>query len=401
MFNFKRIKLATMSALYTLAFPFTTMVMFFVNIFRPVKIAFLTSTRIGHLALDTDLFLRRKKLGLIDSKQLTVFVSETNRSNLTLLTMWRRIIPILDNYFLRHFLEPLNKFHSRYVQDLKMKSNEYYEFNNASSSLVFTDEEIQFGDSVLSKMGIKSDDWFVCVFARDSAYLKDIMPSNNFTYHDYRDADINTYIEAVKYIIKKGGWVIRVGKTVEKKIDFNHPRLIDYSFSEYQNDFMDIYLLKRCKFMISNTSGIGDVAKIFDTPFCGVNIMPIDHSPWTKNSIFIPKKIKNKKTGKWLSFNEYFNILDSKDLSGVDSSCYFFSKFYKDEGLEIVDNSSSEILDVTKEMFEFLEKRHVSKPLEQERQHKFQSIHERSYQFSPVKTPIGKRFLVNNSWLIN
>ena len=357
--------------------------------------------RIGHLALNTELILRRQKLGIIDKNQLTIFVPIRGPiSNLYLYKMWKRIITIVDNPFLREFFLSLQMFCSRYVNVMSMQSNEYSEFNNASPMLAFSADERREGDLVLSKMGISKKDWFVCVFSRDSAYLASVFKRGEFSYHDFRDADIDSYIKAVKYIIDKGGWVIRLGKVVAKKMNFEHPRFIDYPFSEFQSDFMDIYLQWKCKFVVANTSGIGDVAKIFDTPFCGVNNIPIDHAPFGKKSIFIPKKLKRKDEGKYLSLDEYFKIIEKKDLTGKDNGCYLQSGFYTNERLEIVDNSPEEILDVVKEMLNKVEGRYKETAKEKKNQDKYQAIHLKSFQFSQVKTPIGTSFLKKNPWYI-
>jgi putative glycosyltransferase (TIGR04372 family) len=388
--------------IYISAFPFASFVMFLLNLFRPTKVEFLVVPRIGHVALNTELILRRRKLGIIDKNQRIIFVPIRGPiSNSYLYKMWKRVITIIDNPFLREFFLSLQMFSSRYANVYPMHMNEYHEFNNASPCLSFTDEEKREGDDILKKMGIGQDDWFVCIFSRDSAYLSSVFTRGNFSYLDFRDANIDSYAEAVKYIIDKGGWVIRLGKVVAKKMDFEHPRFIDYPFSEFRSDFMDIYLQYKCKYVISDTSGICTIALIFDIPFVGVNMIPIDVSLFGKNSIYIPKKLKRKENDKWLSLNDYFELLGKKDLKGKDKACYVHSDFYKNEGFEIVDNSPEEILDVAKEMLDKLDGRYTETETEKNMQDKYQIIHLRSFQYSQIKTPIGKDFLKKNYWYIN
>ena len=71
------------------------------------------------------------------------------------------------------------------------------------------------------KCGIKEYDKFVCLHVRDSAYLKDL--SKELVHHNFRDADIDTYIDAVKEIIRRGYFVIIMGVYSNKKISMKHP----------------------------------------------------------------------------------------------------------------------------------------------------------------------------------
>jgi len=378
----------------------------FLNIFKPIKIASLNIDRIGHLAYDTEIYLRRKQLGVIDKNLFTIFIPvplKANIANKALYQIWKRYIFIIDSRCASTVLYSMYRFKSRYWLDTSVNSNEHYEFNNANPIIRLTEDENRIGYSILEKMGIGKKDWFVCIFARDNAYLKTLphLSSIDMSYHDYRDSDIDEYIEAVKYIIGRGGFVIRLGKVVSKKMSFEHPYFIDCPFTEYRTDFMDIFLQNKAKFVIANTSGICEVAKIFDTPFCGVNIVPIDFAPAGKYNIYIPKKLKRKSDQKFVSLAEYFDLLDTKELDGKDAVCYFRTEFYSKENLEIVDNSSAEILDIVVEMNDRVDNIFQQTDEDIERQNKYALIHKRSYQCSIIYSPIGRDFLRQNEWFLN
>ena len=93
-------------------------------------------------------------------------------------------------------------------------------------------------------MGIDLDkDWFVVIYARDEAYLNETQSHQlpgGWDYHNHRNADINSYHLAIQYILDQGGFVIRTGYKVKNKLDFIHPRVIDYA-NLCRNDFMDIF----------------------------------------------------------------------------------------------------------------------------------------------------------------
>ena len=85
-----------------------------------------------------------------------------------------------------------------------MNSIEHYEFNNAKSSLYFKIDEIEKGRKLLNQMNVDLDkDEFVCIFARDDAYLKHTIPYQDWDYHNARNCDIDSLIETTKYLIEK------------------------------------------------------------------------------------------------------------------------------------------------------------------------------------------------------
>ena len=55
---------------------------------------------------------------------------------------------------------------------------------------------------------------------------------------------------------KKGYYIFRIGKYSNIKLKAKGNKIIDYVNSKYRSDFMDIYLIKNCKFMISTNTGI-------------------------------------------------------------------------------------------------------------------------------------------------
>ena len=51
----------------------------------------------------------------------------------------------------------------------------------------------------------------------------------DFSYHDYRDADISTYKDAVEFLINDGYKVIRFGATTNQRLEINSANYIDFS----------------------------------------------------------------------------------------------------------------------------------------------------------------------------
>ncbi len=355
-----------------------------------LKVGRLVGTRIGHLALNTDLFLRRRQLGIYPDGPFYCFICDsTQLANCQLLTMFKRVIPVCKsralNLVFLGMLPLLKK--TPFYQDLPLNSNEYYEFKNAEPSLYFTPEEIEKGRKLLSQMNVDLErDEFVCIFARDDAYLKNFNPHQNWEYHNTRNSDIDNLIPTAKYLIEKGFVVIRTGSIVKKPISFYHEKMIDYPYSGHQNDFLDIFLLAHCKLTIaSGVSGYCNIANIFDKPLLEVNASecPV-YIPFGKDCLYIPKKYNYRNTNDYLHFEESLKL-----------GPYWYNP--SNFGLEAEENSSQDILEATEEMLARLEGKfryaHESKTLIQA-YHKL--WHESGVAGSSIKTPIGIAWLKKN-----
>ena len=130
--------------------------------------------------------------------------------------------------------------------------------------------------------------------------------------NNYRDSDINDFHEAIEYIVDQGGFVVRMGSEVEKSLDYKDKNVIDYA-KYCRTDFMDIYLISKCKFFLGTTAGICDVAVAMNKPKLSVNYAPFGISLFGKDCVYIPKKLKNKKNGVYLSLYETLKNEFDKD----------------------------------------------------------------------------------------
>ncbi len=364
-----------------------------------IQVTKLWTNRIGEFCLENEAFLDKIKNDKSYQNQNFILLSYQNEkdiANKTLYDMYRMVfkkhknIYLFESNFINKYFQYLldKKFiQKKYICKIEQKSNAYELFTNKKPIIKFTKKDIINGDKILKKLNITKP--FVCVFARDSKYLDSTFEYHDWRYHDYRDADIDTYELAIKYLISKGYTVVRIGKVVNKKVSFKHTKYIDYPYSDFQSDFMDIFLISQCKFIIGGTSGLVDVSCAFSIPRIGVNHIPIDHSPYSSNKdIFIPKKLIYN--NRYIGLQEYLSIIKNSDLS------YWDSNTYKKLNLMIEDNTEDEILWLVKEYlgdYSYNDEDRLN-------QRKYQKIHLKSEQFKEVLTNIGSDFLKKNSWFI-
>ncbi|MEN6586041.1 MAG: TIGR04372 family glycosyltransferase [Sulfuricella sp.] len=356
-----------------------------------VKFSFLVHTHIGHLAANTDLFIRNKALGKTPDDTLFVFLAPSNPANKQLLEMIKRQLPVIESSYLYYLASEL--LSKKYQHPLFITGNEYFEYQYSSSSFTFTEEEEVAGAKYLEGKGLNlKQDWFTCIFARDHVYSSSLCEKQEADPITFRNADISSYQKAVQHILDKGGFVFRIGSQVEKPLGFSHPKLIDYSMGD-RTDFLDIYLIAKCRFIMGSNSGICDAARIFDTPYLGINTTPLDWKPYGKNDLFIPKKIRDELTGRFLTLKEFFS------RNGINGTKLWSDKALKENSLAYTANSEAEILEVTKEMIARLDGIHEASVEDDMLQAGYHNAYWPNQTAYPVRTPIGQSFIRQNQFL--
>jgi len=141
-----------------------------------------------------------------------------------------------------------------------------------------------------------------------------------------------------------------MGREVEKKINFNHPKMIDYATSNFQSDFLDAFLSHECHFYISTGFGAEAFALIFRKPIIYCSFAHFDFvNTFSNKSITIFKNYIFKK--KKLSLREIYN----KNLIAVDSNKL------KKANIKLKENTPKEILETIKEMLLSLKKKNKKK----------------------------------------
>lgn len=374
--------------------PVSILLIFCLKVLSPlVKIKFcpIIYTRIGHLAGNTEIFLRRLKDGRFEKGFKYVGVSG-KPCNRQLMRMIKRQILVIQSRLLSGIIKSDLFQRSGFFLDLPFESNEYNEFNNLPRVIGFTKEEEKLGARELKKMGIGPDDWFVCFHNRDSVYLDRIYGFKDWSYHDYRDCSITNFIPAMEYIASLGGYAIRMGQYMAGKIDVrDNPKIIDYA-SCCRSDFMDIYLAAHCKFFVGNTAGLHLVPVISDVPIIMTNTAHAEYPAYRQNDLFILKKIRKISDGTYLAFSEIF-----KRRIGS----WLYSYKLRDAGIELIENTPEEILAVVKEMNFVLDGKYKYSDEDNRLQKRYWSFVEPSHFCYGCPARVGKDFLAQNEYLLN
>jgi putative glycosyltransferase (TIGR04372 family) len=343
------------------------------TIFRDVRIHSVKNHRLGHFATNTELSLlnSKKDLQTTEKKQINVYCYQTkDHSNSHLAKMWERKLFVLST----PFGQLVYDFAKRFTPNLALKSTaiDFSGLLNAyDNSLSFLDSEMSEGLEFINKLEMKLEKGFVCLNVRDSAYLARTNSTGwseerDWSYHDYRDSDIKTYVAAAEALANMGYTVFRMGAIVKEPLISSNPRVIDYATNGMRNEFLDVFLGANCTFTISVGSGWDSVPAIFRRPMMFVNQLPVFEPSVLTLPIFVCQKVLlDDQTGENLNLK---NLVSRKIAQSLNSQAY------KDAGVEIRDLSSEELVEAVTEMAQRVEGTFVETPEQKEMQAKVKHI---------------------------
>ena len=363
------------------------------NVIFKLRIGVLNSSRIGHFAANTELFLRRKYIQNEKKNEIQVFITDGKVANNQLLTMIKRKLHVIDNSFIIKIIKTSHmifKSSSLWIE-MPFRNNEYYEFSNICPQLSFTEEEEREGKALLAKMEVSPEAPFVCFHARDGLYLNKTLKGYDWSYHDYRDCKIENYLKAVEYLSSQKIFALRIGYIVSEKISTNNPFIIDYA-NNFRSELGDVYLLAKCKFILACTAGIRLISSIFNIPIAAANIIPIGDLSLGKQDLVIFKKHWTKEKKRFLTFREIISMKAEWWLTGEK---------FKKAGIEMIENSPEEIFALSREMNERLDGTWVNSEEDEYLQQRFKNLFPPEHLCFGFTSRVGTHFLRENKELLN
>ena len=328
-------------------FILTLPLIFLIRLVKSIKLiqfCEIRSDRIGHFTIDSMLkiFDPNNNSNEIRLYYLSDFVSNDQWKK-----MLKRKIKLYN--FIKYLAWankkiPGGQVHEKIINIYSSRDINGIFHNTKDIKIPFLNEEIVSCENTLRKVGWKKGDKIFCLLVRDEEYLNKYHnnDSSSFSYHNYRNSNIQSYIEGIDCLTKRKYWVFRMGKIMTEKVNFSNKYFIDYAFCDFKSDLLDIWLFANCNGCISTGSGLDMVSLIYQKPILFLNYIPLYHWWSFANSITLFKHLYWKESEVKLTLNEY--IIHS----------YFKQKEYKK--ITIKDLSSLEIKEAIKEFIFFLDK---------------------------------------------
>ena len=341
-----------------------------------MKLFIIYTARIGHLAMNTELFLRRVNAGMLSGALVRLVDHESGEfvANQQLYEMIKRKYQVFE-MTVATFSKLLESGHEN-AGILFSGSNEFLEFNTMPPQLSFLPEEHERGRKILEKLGIR-DKPYVCIHNRTSDYLAGTFPLSNFQHHNYRDCSINNYMLAAEWLTTQGIYVVRMGQLASDPMVTDNPMIIDYT-NNRRTDFGDIYLPAHCDFFLGNTAGIWLIATIFGRNNATANNVPFDMTPLLQGDLFIYKNID-------IAFTQQLDI----DIHAFEA-----------RDIPVTENSPEQILHLAMEMVYRSAKVYAEKPHVAALRSKFRSLWTPKMRCYGTVAEIGDQFIVEKQSLL-
>ncbi len=332
-----------------LFFPFSIicfLLIIFVSPLIQIRIGKFRSDKLGHLSLDYEIYLEEKKknLNTPNKKFLDLWYKHTFVSNFFLYNIRKRQINLVPNIIFEGVFKLIKLFNLRKfaIERENPDADFNYVLNKTKSNLIIENEqEFDFKyEKILEKFGYNKDLKIVLLNIRDSAFRG----MSSFT--DYRNIyNYENYHDSINYLIKNNYFLIRVGRHVKHKFNFKE-NFIDYPFSKFKSDQMDLYMAKKCNFCISTGSGFDGLVRTFRNPVLFTNFVPHGYfNSFGEKNITIFKHLLDK-NGNKISLNR---MIDMDILNNLDGN------IFKKKKITFQENSPSEILSATKSMITHIE----------------------------------------------
>tara|TARA_A100000164_G_C21942175_1_gene791396 strand:+ start:5458 stop:6669 length:1212 start_codon:yes stop_codon:yes gene_type:complete len=331
--------------------------------FKKIKFCRADMSRLGGITF-MDWYLSISKLKKKRSELIICFYDQTiDHINHQWFKIWKQKIFLIRNktfFNILHFLIlRLNLDKMFLINDKFLNQKKNYEnltFENIISlkekynlfiqdlepNIKFPENDNLIGKQFLEKLGLNKQN-YVCFHNRDESFLEKNSKLQDWSHHSFRNSNIENYIEAANYVTNQKLSSVRIGKLTDSKL--NNKVIYDYANSDLQSDFGDICIIKNCSFFVCSDTGISNVAECFRKPVVYVNFAAFNdlfNVSTISKGLIIFKKIYDSNLKKYLNFDDLkkLNIRGSNIL-----------EILKKNNLILEENSSNEILDVTKEMY--------------------------------------------------
>jgi putative glycosyltransferase (TIGR04372 family) len=218
---------------------------------------------------------------------------------------------------------------------------------NFSSSILNLDEFYQANAKIeLEKLGLDTERNLVGIHIREEG------PSDHL-----RNAALQSYIPAIRYLVNNGYSVVRLGSTsMSKMVTF--PNFLDLTTLPNAKQNLHAYIFSKSSFFIGTNSGPASIPMLFNVPTLHTNSTSLAKNVLTQvpGSIYLPKN--------------YFKIDGERmSLQQLFSSFLGYSEqnknLLKNHGIRLVDNSEEEILYAVQEIEEKIKTQGVTETLNQ------------------------------------
>ncbi|MCE2819273.1 MAG: TIGR04372 family glycosyltransferase, partial [Phenylobacterium sp.] len=158
-------------------------------------------------------------------------------------------------------------------------------------------------------------------------------------YHNFRNASISNYIEAINFLIARGFFVVRIGDATMTPADCASPDFLDLALSSSAADGDDACLIAYCSLFIGQNSGPFQLAQIMGKDAIITNEPGAYIGRWVHDEETDPLMLVLYKTNVSRADGHRFSLLDI-----LFRQVRHTAEEYERDGIDLVENTSEEIL---------------------------------------------------------
>ena len=332
-------------------------------------------SRISNIVEDLEVALRIEahNTKISGAKPALLFaVLDCDSPNRAFTKKYGRVLPFLDDdrSFFRGIIRytiQIFRIERRYLAR-RQSENQMIVWAESPPTLTFTDSERKQGVELQRSLFPDSGRPFVCIaLPEKSYYLSKYIPSegsesNQDIYSCMPSWD--SYYRCINTLSVAGLNVIRMGQSVDTKIDQSACRIIDYA-SDSRSEFGDAWLLGNCKFVIAGAgTGIYWPASALNKPALLTDTYGLFNTSYGQLDLKIPQLAWSRSEKKLMPFSW---LIKQGEGWGHKRSLI--------EGdIEIVKNTSEEITEVVLEMNQRLDGTWVESDEDKDLQSRFSAL---------------------------
>jgi putative glycosyltransferase (TIGR04372 family) len=320
-----------------------------------IRLTHMWSARFGPLCFSTHTWVVRRRLEGPERRTWRLFFG-ARPANRQIWEMWRREVPLVESRALSaayHWCGPdLPK--SRFFQPLPEEFDNHA-LPNHPAGLSFTADEERRGRALLEVMGLGPNDWYITFQARDPVYHQTRANVGDSGAH--HNCEVESFLAAARHVTALGGFAIRMGAAAEKPLPATgDPRIIDYA-RDHRSDFGDVFLFAHCRFHLGCSTGSNFCPVLFNRPVAQANMMPLRPVPTGRHGLYNPVLLRETATGRLVPFAELERLGAYEYVDLAMCARWQYPGGMEKIGLEIVNNSSDDILGLCCDMLDRLEGR--------------------------------------------
>ncbi|MFM9172866.1 MAG: TIGR04372 family glycosyltransferase [Acidimicrobiaceae bacterium] len=309
---------------------------------KKVLIVGIGSSSITAFIMPLEVVLRRRLSAGLSTNSLIVLNLSVD-ANTQIRRMYDRVTSIYgsESSLRRSIIwwsSKLGGFQLPIIDILETQNDEQWHVSKPIVSL--SNEELARGDQFLKSQGVLPGADLVCYATRSSSYYASLSKSGvNVKPQSIRNPDENVYFEVADALAARGSHLFRMGKDLDTTIPPSKKNSIyDYA-SSFRTDFLDVYLLYRCNYLVNGSTGIVSIRAMFNLPTLNSDFYRL-HKNWFKNDVGLFQKV-------WL-VNENRLATVGEMVSMGDS---FSDERHQERlGVRLVKNTAEEILAACDEM---------------------------------------------------